>query len=103
MKKLIVTTSEEHSTNPTEFGISFTGINPEAKDYFKMADEETAIRLKKYLNNIFNINSFDKAVEPAIRYLLENHNPHTKIYIDYSNAELLSGEKNHNLNNEIPD
>ena len=48
-------------------------------------------------------NDFDKAVEPAIRYLLKNHNPHTKIFIDYSNAELLSGEKTHYLNKEIPD
>ena len=46
---------------------------------------------------------FDKAVEPAIRYLLKNHNPHTKIHIDYSNAELLEGQRTHNLNNEIPD
>lgn len=46
---------------------------------------------------------FDKAVEPAIRYLLKNHNPHTKIYIDYDNAELLEGVKCHNLNNEVPD
>ncbi len=46
---------------------------------------------------------FKEAVEPAIRYLLKNHNPHTKIYIDYSTAELLCGEKCHNLNNEITD
>ena len=46
---------------------------------------------------------FEKAVEPAIRYLLENHGPHAKIFIDYSSAELFEGFKNHNLNNEIPD
>lgn len=46
---------------------------------------------------------FDKAVEPAIRYLFKNHNPHTKIYIDYSSAELLQGQMVHNLNEEIPD
>lgn len=46
---------------------------------------------------------FKKAVEPAIRYLLQNHNPHTKIYIDYERAELLKGEKCHNLNSEVPD
>lgn len=47
--------------------------------------------------------SFEKAIEPAIRYLLKNHNPHTKIYIDYSNAELLQGAMCHNLNEEVPD
>ena len=46
---------------------------------------------------------FDKAVEPAIRYLFKNHNPHTKIYIDYSSAELLQSEQCHNLNEEVPD
>ena len=46
---------------------------------------------------------FDKAVEPAIRYLFKNHNPHTKIYIDYSSAELLQGQQCHNLNEEVPD
>ena len=46
---------------------------------------------------------FDKAVEPAIRFLLRHHNPHTKIFIDYSSAELLQGQMCHNLNNEVPD
>lgn len=50
-----------------------------------------------------NKNDFEKSVEPAIRYLLKNHNPHTKIFIDYDNAELLIGDKNHNLTNEVPD
>lgn len=47
--------------------------------------------------------TFEKAVEPAIRYLFENHHPHTKIHIDYSVAELLEGKKSHNLNDEVPD
>jgi len=46
---------------------------------------------------------FEKAVEPAIRYLFKNHNPHTKIFIDYGTAELLQGERCHNLNDEVPD
>lgn len=37
---------------PTEWGISFTCNNPEAKDYFKMPDSETAFRLKKRLDNM---------------------------------------------------
>lgn len=46
---------------------------------------------------------FEKAVTPAIRYLLQNHHPHTSIHISYANAELLEGLKGFNLNNEIPD
>jgi hypothetical protein len=47
--------------------------------------------------------NFQKAVEPAIRYLFKNHDPYTKIYIDYSSAELLQEQRCHNLNSEIPD
>ena len=46
---------------------------------------------------------FNKSVEPAIRYLLQNHSPHTSIYIHYDTAELLSGERTHNLSRDIPD
>lgn len=46
---------------------------------------------------------FSTAVQPAIRYLLQNHSPHTRIYIDYENAELLEGVKSHNLKNEVLD
>ena len=51
----------------------------------------------------YNGQDFNSAVEPAIRYLFKNHHPHTKIYIDYSSAELLEGQQCHNLNNEVPD
>lgn len=56
-------------------------------------------------NNLtdFIDDDFNKAVEPAIRYLLNNHDPHTKIYIDYSSAELLQSQQCRNLNDEIPD
>ena len=57
-------------------------------------------KLKPILNNN---KEFNNAVEPAIRYLLQNHNPHTSIYIHYDTAELLSGEKCHNLSSEVPD
>lgn len=46
---------------------------------------------------------FESAVEPAIRYLLNNHHPHAKIVIDYERAELLHGQIGHVLKNEIPD
>ena len=46
---------------------------------------------------------FEKAVEPAIRYLFKNQFPHAKIYIDYDKAELLHGQQCHNLTSEVPD
>lgn len=47
MKKVLVL--EEVTEKGSEWGISFTDHNPEAKDYFKMPDAETAQRLKSYL------------------------------------------------------
>jgi hypothetical protein len=49
------------------------------------------------------LSEFELAVTPAIRYLLKKHNPHTKICINYSVAELLSGEMTVNKNDEVPD
>jgi len=37
----------------TEWGISFTNHNPDAKDYFEMPNKETAFRMKEYLENNF--------------------------------------------------
>ena len=47
--------------------------------------------------------TFESAVDPAIRYLFKNYNPNSKIHINYATAELLIGEKSHNLNDEVPD
>ena len=49
---MIIQVIENIEENGTEWGISFTSPNPEAKDYFKMLDKETAFRLKKYLENL---------------------------------------------------
>lgn len=46
---------------------------------------------------------FEKAVEPAIRYLFKNQFPHAKIYINYDKAELLHEQQCHNLTSEVPD
>ena len=59
--------------------------------------------LEKKIAKIDSKDDFKKAVEPAIRYLFKNHNPHTSIYINYDTAELLSGEMCHNLTSEVPD
>ena len=103
LKKQIIKLFWEHSIEAHskgscgELGDSFQVID--SSDYSDLADKIFDLidpkRNKKY--------TFNKAVEPAIRYLLKNHNPNTKIYIDYSGAELLEGQITHNLNNEIPD
>lgn len=98
---------------------SSTGITGE-KIIYGFSDESIAEDIISLIQTIFDpenqpnqlgietpfkndYSDFDKAVEPAIRYLFKNHHPHTKIYIDYSNAELLEGQRTHNLNDEVPD
>lgn len=44
----VLTVEETVNKNNTEWGISFTGYNPQNKDYFPM-DKETAFRLVTYL------------------------------------------------------
>ena len=97
---------------------SSTGITGE-KIIYGFSDESIAEDIVSLIQTIFDpenqpnklgietpfkndYSDFDKAVEPAIRYLFKNHHPHTKIYIDYSNAELLEGQRTHNLNEEVP-
>lgn len=75
-------------------------------DYGNLLQGDEVYKIVFQTNSPIEIKSnldFNKAVEPAIRYLLQNHNPHTKIYIDYENAQLLEGVKSYNLNNEVPD
>lgn len=40
---------ESVESDGTEWGISFTNSNPDAKDYFEMPNKETAFRLRTYL------------------------------------------------------
>lgn len=37
--------------------------------------------------------AFERAVKPVMKYLAENHHPHTKIIIDSNIAELVEGIK----------
>lgn len=74
----------------------------ELGDSFRALDSDMFSDVADEILNILSTD-FDKAVEPAIRYLFKNHGPHTKIYIDYSTAELLQGQMTHNLDDEIPD
>ena len=83
-------------------GKRYTGVlmsNSQSETMFELINELE----QELLKNEVDDTSFDKSVEPAIRYLLKNYNPHTKIFIDYDNAELLQGEKCHNLTSEVPD
>ena len=54
----IIVIEEYDKEGDVEWGISFTNPNPEAKDYFKMPDSQTAFRLKDYLTQMAPI-SFD--------------------------------------------
>lgn len=83
-----------------ELGDSFQAVD---SDLFSVVADELLSKLDIKLLFSANKNDFDKAVEPAIRFLLKHRDPHTKIYIDYSGAELLQGQMVHNLDNEIPD
>lgn len=83
-----------------ELGDSFKALDA---DLFNEVADELINQLDIKERFTADKSDFDKAVEPAIRFLLRHHSPHTKIYIDYSGAELLQGQMCHNLNNEIPD
>ena len=83
-----------------ELGDSFKALDA---DLFNEVADELINKLDIKERFTGDKSDFDKAVEPAIRFLLRHHNPHTKIYIDYSGAELLQGQMCHNLDNEIPD
>lgn len=83
-----------------ELGDSFQALDA---DLFNDIADELINQLDIKERFTADKSDFDKAVEPAIRYLLRHHDPHTKIHIDYSSAELLQGQICHNLNEEIPD
>lgn len=37
--------------------------------------------------------TFEEAVKPLMKYLSENHNPHTSVIVTSTNAELVGGIK----------
>lgn len=39
------------------------------------------------------IEKFDNAVKPLIKYLSENHHPHMKVIVDYNSAEILESKR----------
>jgi len=54
-------------------------------------------------NNTKEKGSFEEAVEPAMKWLNDNCNPHASIEIDCNSAELKSGEKIHRTDKFIKD
>lgn len=40
---------------------------------------------------ISNQDEFEKAVRPLIKYLAENHHPHTTVIVSNTGAEILEG------------
>ncbi len=50
-----------------------------------------------------NKEKFTEAVEVVMKYIAENHDPHTRVIIDSMRAELLSGEMVHNTDKFIND
>lgn len=54
-----------------------------------VTDPKEAKRLAKFLKG--KRAKFEKAVRPLIKYLCENHHPHTKVIVDCTTAELVEG------------
>lgn len=46
---------------------------------------------------------FEQAVRPLMKYLAENHHPHTLIYVTSRTAELFEGQKVLSTNEYIVD
>ena len=46
---------------------------------------------------------FQEAVRPLMKYLAENHHPHTSVYVTSNTAELLEGQKCLSTNEYIVD
>ena len=72
---------------------------------WNLLQQDQQIQLEKEFEEWYNekMKDFNSSVEPAIRYLLKNHNPHSAINVNYDSTVLYSGEKCHNLTNEIPE
>lgn len=94
MQTLVIESVEKEFT---EWGISFTDPNPEAKDYFKMPDAETSFRLKSYLENHPSPN-IKGADESIIKQEVESYEHifvnRTKYYKESDVLEIIANFKN---------
>lgn len=44
------------------------------------------------MDNLAYKKEFERLAKPLIKFLNDNYNPHTKIIVDCTSAELVSGE-----------
>jgi hypothetical protein len=49
--------------------------------------------MKETKKQIKKLEKFEKAVRPLMKYLAENHHPHTSVYVTSRAAELLEGQQ----------
>ncbi len=62
---------------------------------------EQEIKLKKILSGECNDDSFTELCKPLMKYLAENHHPHTKIILESNCAELVEGLKSTGIINDF--
>jgi len=67
-------------------------VKYESKACYALA-YEIAEMVEKHLNENPSGDSFEDAARPLIKYLCENHNPHTSVIVTSLDAELLGGIK----------
>ena len=54
---------------------------------------EQEVKLKKILTGEIKDDAFTELCKPLMKYLAENHHPHTKIILESNFAELVEGIK----------
>lgn len=65
-------------------------------DFFNVRIISLGIDMESIPNSKFDKDTdkmFEEAVKPLIKYLSENHNPHTEVRVTSTCAELLEGQK----------
>lgn len=105
---------EELSKEKTKWFISLTDNNPEEKDCFEVSCEKEAHRIQELIENHLNqdvkenkteINkpTFQGAVRPLMKYLCENHHPHTTVIVTGNTSEMVEGVETFNTDDYLID
>lgn len=74
---------------------------PKAPTITIAIDPKEALRLAKLLKG--ERAKFEKACRPLIKYLCENHHPHTKVIVDCNSAEMVEGLMTMGTNDYVRD
>ena len=85
---------------------TFEGWEKKIEDNDSCKTRKAYGEIRCYLNYIVMSKEdleFEKAVEVVIKYMAENHHPHTTIIIDATSAQLLEGLKVHNTEKYLVD